>query len=51
MSGWILFGLIMLDIVQVWRYPLKVVPLIFGNTVIMSAGILVLLHSLGLVPI
>ena len=41
----------MLDIVQVWKYPLKIIPLVFGNTVMMSVGILVLFHSLGLVPI
>jgi len=50
-GGWILFGLTMLDIVQIWKYPFRTAWLVLVNTSMMSVGILVLLHSLGLAPI
>jgi hypothetical protein len=48
---WVLFFLVVLDLAQIWRYPLKVIPLVLGNTLVIAIGVIVLLHCLGLVPV
>jgi hypothetical protein len=50
-SLWVLFFSVILDLVQIWRYPLKVIPLVLGNTLAMGIGVVILLHCLGLAPV
>lgn len=48
---WILFALLIMDLFQALNFPLKIIPLVLINTLVIVAGFLMLIHCLGFVPI
>jgi hypothetical protein len=48
---YLVFGMIMMNLLEIWKLPFRMLPIGLGNGMVIALGILVFLHSSGLVPL